>query len=233
MGEKINQIRKANALSFMMFAYFKIANAGNCDDVINAAINSAYRDAASHVLSFKNDDKKEKRNKAKETARNTLIKSINELRECQKDYNEWHKALCESLVEIYKKDYDYNKGYEFTCGIAQKWVNMLMKYLYVIYYFCKACGYENSSFVSEYGEMIKKYVSDFHVPIDSIIINAAKKDLLIPVGFQSWSKISDYDVYSKFEEEIKKHFKDNLTPIDWECEAWIQNSLKTEKPKNE
>lgn len=228
--ESLNQLREKNALSFMMYAYFGIANADNRFDVINASINRAYRDAASHVLSFKNEEDKKS---AKKQAKEKIDTAINQLKNCQDNYDKWHECLCDDLIGIYKK-YNFNDGYEFTYGIAQKWVNMTMKYLYVIYYFYSACGYYDSDFQLEFGQMIRRYAFDFHVPIDRVITEAAKNDFGISGNFKNWSKINTYDDYYSFEKAIKNHSSFDhdacsairYSPIDWEGHAWIDTIMK-------
>ena len=60
--DELNFYQKKNAKSFLLFSYFGIANTDVGIEVIRAAINRAYRDASSRVLSFK---EKIKRNEAK------------------------------------------------------------------------------------------------------------------------------------------------------------------------
>ena len=225
--EAVNPMREDNAISFMMFAYFGIANADNSLDVIKASINRAYRDAANHVLRFINEDDKKS---GKEKAEKKINAAINQLQKCQVNYDEWHKKLCEGLIAIFK-GYEYKPGYDFTYGIAQKWVNMTIKYLYIIYFLYQACGYEDKVFQLEYGQMMFKYVPDFHVPIDRAIIKAAKTDFNISPNFTSWCKIDNYEDYYNFEKAIKEHNSFDhdtwsairYSPIDWECPAWIDS----------
>lgn len=55
------------------------------------------------------------------------IKSLLSGKNCnQKDYDIWHYNLCIKLIDYYK-----NEGFVFTIGQAQKWINMMMKYLYI------------------------------------------------------------------------------------------------------
>lgn len=224
--EALNQERKENAIAFMMFTYFGITSADISAYVEEAVVDRAYRDAASHVLSLKN---KEKQSEAKDDAKKTIIDSIEELQECKLNYNTWHEELCNKLVNMYS-NYEYNKGYEFTYGIAQKWVNMTIKYFYIVYFLCKACGYDNMDFQLKYGQMINKYIPDFHVPIDGYIIKVAKNDFGIGGGFDRWSKIDNYNDYIEFQRNIKKQDRfcnnSNYSPIDWESTAWIDTVMR-------
>lgn len=43
------------------------------------------------------------------------------------DFTKWHHSICEEIVARYEAE-----GIEFYVGQAQKWVNMTLKYLYVL-----------------------------------------------------------------------------------------------------
>ncbi|MBQ2119199.1 MAG: hypothetical protein II192_09080, partial [Clostridia bacterium] len=66
-------LQQTNATDFLMFAYFRVSTSDNSDKILNAAMDRAYRDAASHVLSFQDDNDKTQRNTAKETAKNIIL----------------------------------------------------------------------------------------------------------------------------------------------------------------
>lgn len=228
-----NAMREENASSFMLFACFGIASADDRREVIASAIDRAYRDAAAHVLSFEAEDKKKTTNAVRRKAAERIQKAIEELTSCQRVYDDWHKELIKDLKGIYD-GHDLKKGYEFTYGVAQKWVNMTMKYLYIIDYFCHSLGYENTDFQLAYDAMIRKYCEDFHVPIDGYIMKAAKKEFGVKSSFSAWSKIESYEAYFSFQEAIRTHPKFrkdpncalNYSPIDWEGPAWIEYALE-------
>ena len=69
----------------------------------------------------------------------------------QAEFDAWHEELCERLKEVYG-------DFPFTVGQAQKWVNMSIKYLFV---------------------MDRAYVEhcwDYcHIPLDRIVLDQLKK----------------------------------------------------------
>ena len=205
-----------------MYSYFGISDTADGEEVVKAAINRAYRDAASHVLSFTNkDDKEDACKEAKKAIKDVVIK----LTTYKKDFGIWHRYLLKDLLNIYK-GYDFNDGYEFTLGIAQKWINMTMKYLQVIFCFSQAVGLK---FQKNYSNMIETYQNSFHVPIDSIILKAAKSDFHINCISENWSKIKDYRKYKTFQKAIATKIKKEEygSPIDWESPKWMEYSQKT------
>jgi hypothetical protein len=119
------------------------------------------------------------------------------------DFDDWHREACERLCSVYRE-----YGFEgFTAGHAQKWVNMTLKYIYVMDGRIK--GFD--------------HLYEFcHVPFDNILIEALKKH-----GFEApgdvWSKL-DYDTYSGKQRWIRKHFK-GLCPMDVEFKLWLGRSV--------
>lgn len=231
-------MKKENAVNFLLFGYFGITLENSKDDIISAAINRAYRDAASHVLSLKDDFKKDTEKgqdlfaKAGELIK-VFIKDVlnndtqNKLN--KKEYDEKHKNLCDTLISKYKGC--TNSGYEFSYGIAQKWVNMTMKYLGVILTIFSEFNDKND-FVT-FHESFQAVESYLHVPIDGYIldyvsnkkysnvksINIAKKE---NKNNLAWSKYEEGN-YKTLQNEIKNKLKNETTfPLDWENEAWIK-----------
>lgn len=231
-------MKKENAVNFLLFGYFGITLENSKDDIISAAINRAYRDAASHVLSLKDDFKKDTEKgqdlfaKAGELIK-VFIKDVlnndtqNKLN--KKEYDKKHKNLCDTLISKYKGC--TNSGYEFSYGIAQKWVNMTMKYLGVILTIFSVFNDKND-FVT-FHESFQAVESYLHVPIDGYIldyvsnkkysnvksINIAKKE---NKNNLAWSKYEEGN-YKTLQNEIKNKLKNETTfPLDWENEAWIK-----------
>ena len=122
----------------------------------------------------------------------------------QDGYDEWHKAICEELVERYAKVC----GDQFYIGQAQKWVNMTIKNLYLI----------DSDLV--------RLITDFaHVPLDNYVFAAAMEDInLSSDGLTPWSKIKDYSVYLNHQKEIRKAI--NTSPLKWELSYWLAEAKK-------
>lgn len=89
------------------------------------------------------NDKKLLKDTLREIASEYIIRYINNLESSvdksetkkEEEFNDWHKNLCVELCNLYKcceKYYKIDlKGNKrpFTCGTAQKWVNMTIKYI--------------------------------------------------------------------------------------------------------
>lgn len=181
--------------------FYRTAVFGNEDDV-RAAAKRAYRDMC-RTLKF--------RPGADETIKREIYnKVINEIiipatDECtyitsKDDYDKWHDNTCIKIIEAYSVD-----NHTFHYGQSQKWINMLMKYL------CIVLNNEKYDAIYEY----------LHIPIDSIIIEWAKKEFNIS-PCTVWSKLSrtDYIEYHSVLWDALR--KEGRTPIEWEFTAWLK-----------
>ena len=141
------------------------------------------------------------------------------------DFDDWHKAKCEEIINFMNNSIDKSNANilnkDFTIGQAQKWVNMTLKYLWLL-------NALPTGVKPEY----------LHVPIDSYIIEIAyynKNKFENALGLEekpekSWSKLSEYEKYFEIQEAIREAIKTNTTnetiPIKWELLAWIEVAEK-------
>lgn len=236
-----------NALEFLLYSYFgfdggtkKIED--NKNEIPTYCAKRAYLDLA-RTVEFKYStsklDKMEKKNslqnekdeakafkKEKEKLISGICKSMlgdTDGKKCNNnDFKDWHKKKCEEIKEkMNKATYDTNKFIineeSFTIGQSQKWLNMTLKYLWLLNILPDGLN-------EEY----------LHIPVDSYIIEAvgAKKDnyqygleLEKSISKSSWSAWDNYDEYMDFQNEVKKVIKEkytSLTPLEWESFAWIE-----------
>lgn len=230
-------MEKKNAIDFLLYSYFGVTRDSDWQKRVEAAIMKAYNDAtmqgAYNALISKYDDKlHEASKKAKNEAARHLYVKINELFNTEnKDFDDWHSKLCDSIVSTYCKH--LGKTEIFTYGNAQKWVNMTIKYI---------CILDLLNDNHDYQDKIKNYMDDFHVPVDSYIIDAVKAEpcdkikygLGLKCNVPSWSKWDEPDKYEKYQEKIRKEVQQKFkkSPIEWEGKAWIEQSeIRKDKEK--
>lgn len=148
------------------------------------------------------------------------------------DFDEWHEVKCEEIINFMNNSIDKSNTEilkeKFTVGQAQKWVNMTLKYLWLL-----------DALPDNIDE------NDLHIPIDSYIIEIAydnKNKFDNALGLEekpkeSWSKLSEYKNYFGIQKdyfgiqkEIREAIKTNTTnetiPIKWESLAWIEVAEK-------
>ncbi len=243
--------RQNNALDFLLYSYCSVSfsDLGEevTDKVLGLLVDRAYKDASSHVLSATPLLAKNPKEKAKENIAN----KIKELKNNKGDYDKWHDQLCKDIIDTYTNDCSEST---MSYGIAQKWVNMTMKNLMVVCDVACVTDAANSKFVEEYGPLIEEYRKQFHVPVDSYIIDKSwllkqengvfvnlplkddnikrNKEYKTPSSYvKAWSKWDDKEIqdtnkneYQLFQESLRKALKES--PIDWEGPAWIEQAKK-------
>ena len=131
----------------------------------------------------------------------TEIKECNSIDTIEK-YDKFHDSLCSRIIDCY----DNQTIAEITYGQAQKWVNMTMKYLCVLYE--GQCDWLN------------KIYSFLHIPIDSIILDKARDKFPndFSVNNTPWSQLSR-DEYITIQNKLRAVIKD-VALIDWEFKVW-------------
>ena len=244
MGSNVNL--EEYAIKFLLYSYFKLTLNSDPESILNSIVERAYQDATMQgaynaklsnlwgkksTLVNKETIKKEMLDlsaKAKQKSFEPLKNFVNEL-PSKDNYNIEHGNLCKEILTAYN---DVNNKYNeyrrqcghavdnniFTYGNAQKWVNMTMKYVLIIYaIFSK---YNKHLFPN-----IKNTVSSLHVPIDSYIIDVIK----LPNTVKTWSNW-DEKTYIEVQGYIKKKSDDaGNDPIIWEGDAWIEQAIKRNK----
>lgn len=225
------------AINFLLYSLAGVTLESDKKTIVERASKRAFRDASSHVLSIKEDMKEELIDEGITTLRDSIIEGLGDSGK-DENYDKWHGKLCTELKNIYKdKTADERK---FTYGIAQKWVNMTMKYLTVFY-----CVFiqENpvSDFCQFYRVIAERYEKYFHAPVDRNILKEVKKEIrgekeYLKTKNSAWSKWdadeeewkNEKDIYHIFEGELKELIKEKESLLEWEMTAWI-SAQETEK----
>lgn len=135
------------------------------------------------------------------------------------EYDKLHESLCKSLCTISHSILEKC----LTIGQAQKWVNMTMKYLWML-------------------DLVKCESSILHIPIDNYVLGELKQkigdsnelikgndkqytviDKKSRNGYK-WSNIPDYkNVYYPIQKAIREKTQ---CPIEWESQAWLEATQK-------
>ena len=203
MSNAKNKIDDSDILEFLKFSYF-----GNLKDPREVASNRAYRDMC-RTIKF-NGLSEENRLKLRKKVKNDFKTEIDNLTsKIQGDFDKWHEQLCKKIIDEYKKS-----KIQLSYGQAQKWVNMTIKYLYIL----EVEGYTFDSIFE-----------DLHIPIDNYVFDAVKKELGIKRPADAWSKL-DKKEYLKYQEDIREELrKKNSSPLIWEFENWLKEAQEDKK----
>lgn len=203
----------------------------NSSETIMLCANRAYGDLCRNLHGIAGNQQKDF---WKEAILSKIVQWVNCI-DCYPDFDLWHRNTCDDIINC------ADEVYPIKYGIAQKWVNMTLKYLLI-------CGYE-----------FKEKERCLHVPIDSYIYKAfackqsENKYALfcqkVPVFHegegpgnldyykedgnnrtQPWSKLNRSDYISlqiAIREAVASLY---ASPIEWEGPAWIAQA-KIEKAK--
>lgn len=203
-----------DTLEFLKFSYF-----GNLTNLIEAAVNRAYRDMC-RTLNLK-DISEAIISKLKEEVKvifeNENKKHILNNIKNQDDFDTWHRGLCDKIIKKSKKIEKYKinkesnkKKIQLTYGQVQKWVNMTIKYLYIL------------------DEKIFDSIFDFlHIPADKYIFDGVKDELEIDAPTTAWSRWDNYDEYLRYQNDIRKKLKEekkDISPLRWEFKTWLEKA---------
>lgn len=154
------------------------------------------------------------------------INSVKANRSPKVSFDKWCGKTCGKIKIAIKIKDCYNKvnGSKsiITNGNAQKWLNMALKYLWLL---------------GALPNDIKE--NRLHAPIDSYILQklwnlkaegvTCSADTFYYKG-NSWSKISDYDDYFDLQKVIRVMAKQGgKTVIEQENEAWIEMAIKRKR----
>ena len=184
---------------FVLQCYF-----GDMADPVNAAIDRAYVDMASHTLKGFAEEEYRQKWKCRYCASKTIKKAVQKTEEMRQNYNSWHNKLCNKLQSIYVE----KAKYQLTYGQAQKWVNMATKYLLVFAVIFKDmdCQEKLDSIPNFFREA--DAIQKLHIPLDSFIMQQYKVN-----NFGPWSKMNR-EQYEASRTQIKdKTLQDELE--DW------------------
>ena len=217
------------------------------DDCFEWASKKAYLDM-NRTMTFKEVASKDKKNEKdienqRKAWRDKGTKIFRErFSKMSGSFDVWHEETCKAIIDIYGDDKLVAKignkrtqtPVKLTFGQAQKWLNMTLKYLWLLY---RLGMLEN-----KYSDIVFKYEKDFHVPLDSYIlryvakVKKRKKEFpdneLGNADFSKywelfsaeWSKIREdnREDYYKYQAKIRNAIaKDKYpTALSWELVHW-------------
>lgn len=214
------------AQQFLLYGYFgfDIGELKDDNSIKEKCAHRAYLDL-NRTLSYNDGDGKRK--EFTEEVEKEIIGAINKY-DVKTDFDDWHNRVCKDIMDKAKSKKLLNKDLNY--GQAQKWLNMTLKYLWML-------GILNKN-IDE---------NKLHVPIDNFIFQAIYEGVAIKctnnlkdnikkikenenyrfVGNGKnecpWSKLSDAD-YKLIQDELRNSV--DIPPIEWESKAWIEIAKK-------
>lgn len=194
------KLSQKDVLIFLRSAYF-----GNYEDTYIAASYRAYRDFCRTIRSREfNDATNEIKGRIKDQVTSYLKSQIQELRNMpsldQATFDAWHHNVCLGIIERFPLT-------PLFYGQAQKWLNMMFKYLCVL----DESLWEDTCF------------NYLHVPFDNIIIDIAVNSGFIERPVMRWSRWREQE-YNQYQTNLRAAIHENkgknYPPLLWEFRNW-------------
>lgn len=191
-------------LDFLKAIYF-----GDFTDPLKAASSRAYRDM-NRTIRF---------NGLSDATRLELRKKVNDYFvvefsnlnsdsiTSQDEFDAWHRRVSDRIKALYG-----DKGVKLTYGHAQKWINMTIKYLYML---------EDDTFDATFEFL--------HIPLDNYVFDIARDLLGITRPKVAWSKWDNYEEqYLQYQNMIREKITTE-SPLRWEFRNWLKAARNIEK----
>jgi hypothetical protein len=241
------------AIEFLLWSYFKLTTKDSKEEIVEKCISRAYSDATNQgAYNAIRDKETDSGASYHEELKEHILSSAIE------DFEEWHKEICREMTECYKnvKMKSSQDGSAFTYGNAQKWLNMTIKYLFIVNLAMEMLG-AAEDFRDFYRRKFKDFEGYFHVPIYRYIIESLWKKEDTVEDTSKWLCLKEktrkdgtlgaysadkHKVWSQFNEvdyqKVKKHIDDKISeegvsPMRWENEKWIGVANRREEEKQE
>ena len=191
-------------LDFLKAIYF-----GDFSNSMKAASSRAYRDM-NRTIRF-NALPSSVRIELREQVTCVLDKEIKHLVggdiKTKEQFDSWHHTTCMQIREKYR-----DQEVLLTFGQAQKWLNMTIKYLYVL---------EEYTFDDVFGFL--------HIPLDNYVFDVARDVLQIERPIIAWSRWDDYEKqYLTYQNKIRDKVKE-CEPLRWEFRYWLKAARNMEE----
>lgn len=213
LGENMSsELTKNDGIKF--FARITFGSA-DFENYIHLCVNRAYGDFARTIHGIGDlldDERAELRNYAESAISTFATKILTDILS-ENEFDKLHREVSDKLVTNFKTEH---ANIQFHTGTAQKWINMTLKYLYMLYL-------TDLIYLNESEKKCLKYnYAFFHLPIDDIV---KANDKFLKETYKNmfgndirWSRIVDYESYLEFQKEIRSM---GVVPLDYEFNIWL------------
>jgi len=188
-------------LEFLLNDYF-----GSSERTIEVCAQKAYKDLQRRLIGI-GKVKSDLKQKFKNDIGRVIYNQINKLTTVsnQLEFDTWHMITCEEMIK-HAQSYNLSPMRKdvFRYGIAQKWLNMTLKYMLVM---------------GKWDSLLNPVKEFLHAPVDDTIIRMASDLGVITPSMNGWSHWEQSD-YTSFQKELRQKIPDGMSPIDWEFKVW-------------
>ena len=125
----------------------------------------------------------------------------------QDEFDAWHHNVSDKIKKLY-----LDEGVKLTYGHAQKWINMTIKYLYML---------EVDTF-----DAVFEFL---HIPLDNYVFDIARDSLGITRPKVAWSNWDNYEEqYLQYQNMIREKITTG-SPLRWGFRYWLKAARNIEE----
>lgn len=167
------------------------------EEIIETAIKKAYAPSMRRAIKLNGKSSKKPREECAKFMLSNISKNYKTINDAR-SFDDFAKVCCDNIVNIFHDKYGIE---DYTYGNAQKWLNMTFKYM---------LSADNMDYDLKVFEVC-------HIPIDSIIMNKAKEELVVEPLSCAWSNCNNWDEIQGYQNSIRNAVE---IPLLWEIKNW-------------
>ena len=177
-----------------------ITGCTSAEEVVELAIHKAHSPSVLRALECNGRSTK---NAREEVARFLKSEVLNGLTKSFTfdEYDAWASTVIEKIRDTYRNKHGFE---DYTYGNAQKLFNMTIKYV------LSADNIDANLPIFEVA----------HIPVDRVIMGAAKEKLSVRPMPEAWSKTDNLQDILSYQRRLRDALPQNCPPLVWECENW-------------
>lgn len=170
------------------------------ESVVKLAVKKAHAPSVLRALNTDGTSTKNARNTVARYLEGELLEALGKTFTYE-EYDIWAGNVIEKIRDIYRNDYHFS---DYTYGNAQKLFNMSVKYI------LSADNIDANLPIFEVA----------HIPVDRVIMNAAKRTLSVAPMPEAWSNTDDWAEILSYQRRLREALPDHCPPLVWECQNW-------------
>jgi hypothetical protein len=180
--------------------FLSITGCTTPEAVVKIAVKNAHAPSVLRALDCNGKSTKAPRTEVAHYLESELLEALNKAFTF-KEYDEWASTVIEKIRDIYRNKYDFC---DYTYGNAQKLFNMAIKYI----------------FSADNIDPNLPIFNVAHIPIDRVIMLAARKKLSVSIMPEAWSNTDNLEDILSYQRRLRSALPPSCPPLVWECQNW-------------
>lgn len=180
--------------------YLSITGCTTKEEAVKVAIYKAHAPSVSRAFNADGNSTKKARKEVASYLKGEILNALDKSFSFE-EYDIWARNVVEKIRDIYQNKHGFS---DYTYGNAQKLFNMSIKFV----------------FSADNIDPNLPIFAVAHIPVDRIIMKAAKKKLSVDPMNESWSKTDNWNDILSFQTRLRVALNTDCPPLVWECQNW-------------